>query len=282
MPQPVSAPNVNALVTRMQGLGFVSQPGKAKTTEQVTVKQKRRKTNVVVVLDLSGSMSGKNLTNAKRELNKLWNLLEKGDSLTIITFSNTVSVAMTRRFKYQPKPGQAKQAWQFDETDLQAVVAGLRADGGTALYDAVALALMSTQQACEQDIQRQQQKQQKKKQQPHPNAAELHTYQLLIITDGQDNASKSATAASVHSTLLHPGKWAGLSHFSSCFVAIGAEAARALAPCTDGLKHAVTVADIDAGFRRLNETVAQIKTTTVQSVSKTSFAFGGGGAAKGA
>jgi Mg-chelatase subunit ChlD len=247
----------------MQSLGFVAQPGKAKTTEQVNVKHKRRKTNVVVVLDLSGSMAGSNLANAKRELNKLWNLLEKGDSLTIITFSNTVSVAMTRRFKYEPKAGKQKQVWQFDESDLRAVVTGLSAGGGTALYDAVAVALKSMQSACEQDMAK------------HPNA-ELHTYQILIITDGQDNSSKSASATSVHATLLHPGKWAGLSHFSSCFVAIGAEAASALAPCSAGLKHSTTVADIDAGFRRLTDTVAQIRTTTVQNVKKTAFAFGGG------
>jgi hypothetical protein len=291
LPQPVSDPNVNVLAANMRVLGFVTQPGKAKKTEQVAVKQKRRKTNVVVVLDLSGSMSdtlggsifvnmsdmtASKLDNAKRELNKLWDLLEKGDSLTIITFSNTVSVAMPRRFKYQPKvgfkagkAGRVKEACEFDRADLHAVVDGLRAFGCTALYDAVAEALRSTQQACEQDMKK-------------DSNAELYTYQLLIITDGQDNASKSANAASVHSTLLKPGKWAGLCHFSSCFVAIGAEAAAALAPCTDGLKHSTTVADIDAGFRRLTQTVAQIRTTTVQKMKKTAFEYGGGGAALGA
>ena len=49
-----------------------------------------------------------------------------------------------------------------------------------------------------------------------------------------------------------------------------------LAACTAGLKHSLTVADIDAGFRRLTETVAQVKSTTVQKVKKTGFSWGGG------
>jgi len=212
---------------------------------EVVVKQKRRKTNVVVVLDLSGSMRGAKLDNAKSELNKLWLLLDKGDSLTIITFSTSVSVAMPRRFKWQPKEGQSKRDTQFDEADLRAIVSRLQADGQTALYDAVAAAMHLTQQASEADMRE------------HPNA-DWHTYQLLVITDGANNCSRTATAASVNNTLLHPGGWAAKCHFSSCFVAIGAEAAGALAPCTAGLKHAVTVADIDAGFRRLTETVAQV------------------------
>ena len=263
-PKPAANTSSNALVTQMQGMGFAVQPGSA-TTQQVAVKQKRRRTNVVVALDLSGSMYGNNLDSAKRELNKLWNLLEKGDSLAIITFASDVVFAMTRRIKFQPKEGSAasKTPAHFDEKDLRAVVSSLQAAGRTALYDAVALAMQETQQAAEKNMR------------DHPNA-DWHTYQLLVITDGLDNSSKSANASSVNSTLLRPGGWAGKCHFSSCFVAIGPEAAAALAPCTAGLKHSLTVSDIEAGFRRLTETVADIRTTTVHTVKKSGFAFGGG------
>jgi Mg-chelatase subunit ChlD len=271
---PKTRPDVcaSALVAKMQGMGFAPQSGQAKTTEEVSVEQTRRKTNVVVALDVSGSMRGRKLDNAKRELNKLSTLLENGDSLTIITFSNSVSIPMERRFKCQAKSSlKSKRSTQFDDADLRAVVASLDTDGGTALYDAVAAAMRLTQDAATKDMAE------------HPEA-ECNTYQLLIITDGEDNASTSATAKSVHKTLLHPGKWAGACHFSSCFVAIGKEAAAALAPCTTGLKHSVTVTDIDAGFRRLTETVAQIRTETVQKVAKSEFAWGGsaGGKARGA
>ena len=257
----------HAIVTKFQGLGFTQQSGPA-TTSQVDVKLKRRKTNVVVALDVSSSMRGSNFDNAKTELNKLWHLLEKGDSLTIITFSSTVQEAMPRRFKCELKEGQVKRETQFDEADLRRFVSALKISSGTALYDAVTVAMQMTQQAAEKDMAE------------HPNA-DRHTYQLLVITDGEDYSSKTATAASVNQILLRPGGWAGKCHFSSCFVAIGAQAARALAPCTAGLKHSFTVDDIDAGFRRLTETVAKIRTTTVQKVKKVGYSWGGG-AAKGA
>ena len=257
----------HGIVTKFQGLGFTQQSGPA-TTAQVDVKLKKRKTNVVVALDVSSSMRGSNFDNAKTELNKLWNLLEKGDSLTIITFSSTVQEAMPRRFKCELKEGQVKRETQFDEADLRRFVSALKISSGTALYDAVTVAMQMTQQAAEQDMAE------------HPNA-DRHTYQLLVITDGEDYSSKTATAASVNQILLRPGGWAGKCHFSSCFVAIGAQAAHALAPCTAELKHSATVADIDAGFRRLTETVAKIRTTTVQKVKKVGYSWGGG-AAKGA
>jgi uncharacterized protein YegL len=255
----------SAIVAKLQGLGFNPPAAKAGgTMREVVVKMKQRRTNVVVVLDLSGSMRGRNLNNAKVELNKLWHLLQKGDSLTIITFSSSVYSTMPRRMKWEPEAGSAKlkTAAHFDEADLQAVVAGLQADGLTALYDAVALAMQQTQQACEKDIRE------------HPNS-ERHTYQLLVITDGEDTSSKVANAASVNQTLRHPGSWAGKCHFSSCFVAIGPQAASALAPCTSGCKHSVTVSDIDAGFQCLTEQIAQVRTTTVQMV-KRSVVWGGG------
>ena len=260
---PPSSVNCSALVAKLQGMGMVavaSKPEQSKT--EMIVKQKRRKTNVIVALDISGSMRGEKMNNAKLELGKLWHLLDKGDSLTIVTFSGTVSVAMPRRFKCELKAGQTKRDTQFDEADFRAVIDALKVSHGTALYDAVAAALQLTQQACEDDMRK------------HPDS-DWHTFQLLVITDGEDYSSTSATAASVNNTLLHPGAWAGKCRFSSCFVAIGAQAAHALAQCTAGLKHSVTVSDIDAGFRRLTETVAQVRTTTVQQLKKSAFAWGG-------
>ena len=76
----------DAIMKTLRGSVFTVHAG-FKTTQQVAVKQKRRKTNVVVALDVNSSMRGSNFHNAKTELNKLWNLLEKGESLSIITLT---------------------------------------------------------------------------------------------------------------------------------------------------------------------------------------------------
>lgn len=248
------------VVAKLQGIGMKpTSKGERKT--EVSVNQKRRNTNVVVALDVGGLMAGENMEVAKRELKKLWHLLCKGDSLSIITFAAAVSVVMPRRFKWQPKDGQSKRETQFDEGDIDRVIEGLQAQGSTALYEALAAVIQATQQTCEGDMMQ------------HPHS-DWHTHQLLVITAGVDTCSETASAASVNATLMRPGPWAGKCHFSTCFVVVTDAAARALQPCLAGLKHSVTVTDIEAGFRRLTETVAQVKTMTVQKLKKSTLEWG--------
>jgi hypothetical protein len=259
---PTQSSHSGAIVAKLNGMGM-KPVKKAELKTEVSVKQKTRKTNVIAAVDVGSSMTGRGIEVAKCELKKLWELLNKGDSLSIITIAQGVDVAMRRCFKWLPKDGQLKRATQFDEADLDQVIDSISLKGSTALYDG----LMAALQACEADMRE------------HPNA-DWHTYQLLVVTAGVDECSCAASAAAVNSALLRPGHWAGKCHFSSCFVAIGPQAASALAPCTSGLKHSVTVSDIDAGFRRLTEQIAQVRTTTVQTVKKSQVAWGGG-AAKG-
>lgn len=249
-----------AIVAKLSGMGM-KPVSKSEHKTEVSVKQKRRKTNVIVAVDLGSSMAGPHIEFAKQELKKLWHLLDKGDSLSIITFAEDVAVAMPRCYKWMPKDGQVKRDSQFDARDLDRVVGGLVAKGRTALFDALLTAMQLTQQACENDMRE------------HPNS-DWHTYQLLVITAGTDSCSKSASAAAVNSALLHPGAWAGKCHFSTCFVSVSPGAAIALQPCTMGLKHSVTVSDIGAGFRRVTETVAQVRTSSVQKLKKSVFEWG--------
>jgi hypothetical protein len=263
----------HAMVTKLQGLGFSGFSSSLAATAKVDLDQKRPKANVVVALDVSSSMlRGSNFDIAKTELNKLWNLLEKGDSLTIITFSSTIQEVVHRRFKCKLKEGQVKRETQFDEAfDIRRFVSNLKISSGTigtALYDAVTVAMQMTQQAAKKD--------EAKAERPD---ADRHTYQLLVIAGGEDDSSKTATAASVNQILRRPGVFP----FSSCFVAISAQAAHALAPCTAKLKNSATVFHIDAGFGRLTESLVQIRPTIVQKVKKVGYLWGGGAelAAKG-
>jgi Mg-chelatase subunit ChlD len=253
-------------------------PAAPTVRQQVDVKHVSRKTNVVVVLDLSGSMSDEafgRLTPAKEAIMRLWDVLQEGDSLTIVTFNTQVTTVMQRHFKWERKEGQVQRSNQFTRADLQAVVDSLQASGGTALYHALLQAMDVTRTAAQEDVARAKAKKREV----------ANTYQLFVITDGMDEDSASihpaSTAGAVNKALKQPGGWAGQVKFSSCFVAIGAEARGALAPCTSGLNpdHHHTVDNITEGFRRVTDSIATVRVRQAQTFKKESFAFGGGGSA---
>jgi Mg-chelatase subunit ChlD len=258
----------SALVSQLTGRGFaLAKP--SQTQEKVTGSKSTRKTNVIVVLDLSGSMAGALLDQAKAAILRLWDLLQRGDSLTIITFNTAVTTVMPRRYKFEPKPGQSKRDTQFVLADLESAVNGFRAQGGTALYHALLQALDQTQAAANADIK------------AHPATPDAHTFQLFAITDGADNCSKAisagSTAQAVNARLRNPGDWASTVHFSSCFVAIGSDAVKALQPCTTDLETSLTVDNIDAGFRRIEDTIIRVRTVQMHDLRKSSFSYGRGG-----
>jgi Mg-chelatase subunit ChlD len=276
---PAGANPASALAVGLQQRGF---SGKAPSVQQqqVEVKQLARKTNVVVVLDLSGSMADElfgRLTPAKAAVMQLWDVLIAGDSLTIITFNTRVTTVMPRRFKWEPKEGQTKRPNQFERADLEVTVRGLEACGGTALYHALLEAMEQTKAAATEDLIKAKAK--------NCQTIDSHTFQLFVITDGQDQDSvsinRASTAHAVNEVLKKPGGWAGQVKFSSCFVAIGEEARKALAPCTDGLnaENHHTVDNITDGFRRVTDTIATVRVHQTQTFKKSSAAFGGGSAA---
>jgi len=255
----------SALVSQLAGHGFaVAKPSQSQ--EKVTGVVSARKTNVVVVLDLSGSMGGRLLDQAKAAILRLWDLLQRGDSLTIITFNTKVATAMPRRYKFEPKPGQIKRDTQIVLADLETTLEGFRAQGGTALYHALLHALDQTQTAAEADLT------------AHPTNPDAHTFQLFAITDGADNSSTAislaSTAESVNQRLRTLGDWASKVQFSTCFVAIGSDAAASLQPCTRDLTNSLTVDNIDAGFRRIQDTIIRIRTVETHELRRASFSYG--------
>jgi Mg-chelatase subunit ChlD len=275
-PSALVATSPAALTTRLVQGGYT--PAAPTVKQQVDVKHVSRKTNVVVVLDLSGSMSDEafgRLTPAKDAIMRLWDVLQEGDSLTIVTFNTQVTTVMPRRFKWERKEGQVQRPNQFVRADLQAVVDSLQASGGTALYHALLQAMDETKTAAQEDVTKAKAKKREV----------ANTYQLFVITDGMDEDSASinpaSTASAVNKALKQPGGWAGQVKFSSCFVAIGAEARGALAPCTSGLnpEHHHTVDNITEGFRRVKDSFVTVRVKQAQTFKKESFAFGGGGSA---
>ena len=91
-------------------------------------RENKKPANVALVLDVSGSMRGKKLRDAKAGAADLIDLLGDGDTLSVIPFNDRAIYALE----------QASLDGARDEA--RSAVANLFADGGTGLYDAILLA----------------------------------------------------------------------------------------------------------------------------------------------
>ncbi len=91
-------------------------------------KQQKKHANVVLAIDISGSMQGKKIDNAKIGAKQLVEILDKGDTLSLMSFNDNVAWA-----------GQGLSM----ATDRQVAaqdIDSLFASDGTALYEAIAMA----------------------------------------------------------------------------------------------------------------------------------------------
>lgn len=117
--------------------------------QEVTTARLDLPLRVTLVLDVSESVSGERLTGLVRASNALVNALEAEDQASLVTFSHRARL-------------QVPMTAAFDS--LRAALSSLSAGGGTALRDAVYLAMTA---------------------QGHEGARRL----LLVFTDGTDTAS---------------------------------------------------------------------------------------------
>ena len=96
----------------------------------------------VLLLDVSGSMSGSKLAAAKQSIVDLdAEVLLPGDTLTLYTFSNKVQVVMPQSKEVavageMAGPRREGALPLYSSESLQGVLRGIVATGGTALYDA--------------------------------------------------------------------------------------------------------------------------------------------------
>jgi Ca-activated chloride channel family protein len=125
----------------------------------------KKRADVALVLDISGSMQGEKLAKAQAGARQLAAMLGEGDRLSLLVFSDRLH-------------------WMLEDLAMPAglprverVLGGLQAAGGTAVYDAVAAAYGRLQERAPAGV----------------NTA------VVALTDGQDNRSRQALDALVAS-----------------------------------------------------------------------------------
>ena len=107
------------------------------------------------ILDVSGSMAGDKLNNAKEALTKLTEMLEPNDRLAIVCFDNGAF------FKLRPRAVEQIRR----QNELPELMGRIFAKGATALYDAIYISVEQVVDKSRNTI-------------------------MTVLTDGQDNSSK--------------------------------------------------------------------------------------------
>lgn len=112
-----------------------------------------------ILLDVSGSMAGGRLDAAKAAFAPLINIMNRDDRLAIITFDTAPF------WKLHPRAvGQI-----INQSEMATLLPRIRAQGCTALYDAIVMAVEQIRDKSRKTI-------------------------MVVITDGEDNSSKNSLA----------------------------------------------------------------------------------------
>jgi Ca-activated chloride channel homolog len=118
-------------------------------------KEVKKPVDVAVVMDISGSMAGDKINSSRQSLIQFINLLDDKDRLQLITFNDKITTLLPLSLVGEKRADTIRR------------VGGIIEGGGTALYDSVALAY--------HDLQTQ--------------GDPKHIRGIVVLTDGQDNAS---------------------------------------------------------------------------------------------
>jgi VWFA-related protein len=113
---------VRGLDGRIMTLRENNLPSHVKDMRMVGTEGQKEPLSIALVIDKSGSMAGDKIVLAKGSVLRFISLMEKGDRASLFAFSDAVS-------ELAPLTG--------NEESLKNAVAGIQADGHTALYDAI-------------------------------------------------------------------------------------------------------------------------------------------------
>lgn len=220
--------------------------------EIVEVETSKRPTfDVVLVLDVSGSMSGEPSREMLSAVLKIVGILEETDGLSIIKFSSeteiVVPLSLMKNIKVAEKLAPHLERGAF------------RCGGGTKLWDSMAIGLEALTKRARGS--------------KHPAPSHPH---LVVITDGDDVCSAAQSAESIGEILRQPGDFAKslnkpgptFAHFHCSLISVGrpqeAHVQRFASMANRPNLHHYTAnsaAEISACFRQVQEKILMIRTT---------------------
>ena len=123
-------------------------------TIQASWQYVKKQADILLVIDVSGSMAGEKLAQAKQAAHRFLDLLALQNQVSLLTFNGQIEQVIP----FQPL--------EVNVNNLHSAIEGLEADGGTALYDAVGAALKRLQAQDDQRIRA-----------------------MIVLSDGQDTGS---------------------------------------------------------------------------------------------
>jgi Ca-activated chloride channel homolog len=187
--------------------------------------QTKKKATVILVLDISGSMVGNKLDNAKAATVEFLKRLHPDDVVIVLLFNSRVA-----QLEPYGRSGDVSE-------ELQRRVAGLFADGGTALHDAVcAGARLADTLRAEAD-----------------DKGDRRLYGVAILSDGMDTSSRTSEAEMLATCLPTGEEVEGTKIFT---IAYGDEANKdvlcRIANRTNGKCFVADPANIDAVYRAIS------------------------------
>jgi len=240
----------NMKITRDNNRSTTLSGRTAAVEEIVEIESSKRPLfDVVLVLDVSGSMSGKPSREMLKAVHEVVGILEEVDGLSIIKFSNDTETLMPLTLMRNMKVADKLTAHLDGD--------GFRCGGGTKLWDSMAVGLEVLAK--------------RPRGSKHPTPSHPH---LVVITDGEDVCSTAQSVESITRALHQPGEFAKslekpgqtFANFHCSLISVGRPedvhvqrfASMANRP---NLHHytANSAADISSCFRKVQEKIVMIR-----------------------
>lgn len=197
---------------------------------------------VYIVLDVSGSMAGSRLTKALEGIKFIFDeCCGNSDHFALVAFNGSVHTVTPRRPKYAVK-------WATVAAETHKLCGGT-----TRLWDAVATAM--------DDIK------------GMPRAKDVHV-DLVVLTDGEDNASPVGSVARLEANMGKPG----IANFHAIFLACCGAEVNDMRRIKQGKKHVLIFEEASSDPESIARAFGRARTVLLERRTQHTVVASGGGA----